>query len=80
MTSEQILDRVQNIFRDIFDDDSLVITREIAAKDIEDWDSLTHINLIVAIEKEFKTKFSLSEMQTFKNVGDVIDLISSKIS
>ena len=73
-----ILDQVQVIFRDIFDDESLVITSETSAKDIEDWDSLTHIQLVTKIEKHFKIRFTLSEITKLKQVSDLILLIQSK--
>lgn len=74
-----ILDRIQLIFRDIFDNESLIVNRSTSAADIEDWDSLNNINLIVAIEKEFKIKFILSELVSLRNVGDMADLIVRKI-
>ncbi len=80
MDKSAILDRMQEIFREIFDDETLVIRRETAAKDIEDWDSLNHISLIVAIEKEFHFKFGLDELQSLKDVGDTVDLIAIKVS
>lgn len=75
----QILARVEAIFRDIFDDEALVVSRATSAVDIEEWDSLNNINLIVAIEKEFKIKFILEELVALKNVGEMIDLIGQKI-
>ena len=74
------LAELQPIFIDIFDDPNLVILRESNADSIPDWDSLTHINLVVAIEQEFKIKFALGELQALKNVGDMIDLIEVKLS
>lgn len=74
-----VMERVQEVFRDIFDDESLMIKRETTAEDVEDWDSLMHINLVLAIEKEFNIKFALGEIQELKNVGDMIDLIERKI-
>lgn len=71
--------RLQDIFRDIFDSANLVIDRSTSAKDIEDWDSLSHINLIVAIEKDFKIEFALGELQDLKNVGEMMDLIKKKV-
>lgn len=76
---EKILEEVQEIFRDVFDDESLVITAETNAEDIEDWDSLSHIRLVVAIEKHFAIKFAFGELQTLKNVGEMLDLIREKI-
>lgn len=75
MNEQQIFDAVQNIFRDNFDDDSLVLTRETTADDIEDWDSLEQINLLTAMEKKFGLKFRLDDVRDLKNVGDLLDLI-----
>jgi len=73
-----LLPEIQEIFRDIFDDESLVITRESNATTVEDWDSLAHVNLVTAVEKRYKIKFALAELQELKNVGDMIDLIEKK--
>lgn len=75
----EIKARVQDIFRDIFDDEELVITETMSAKDIEDWDSLAQINLIIAIEKEFGIKFNLEEVSSLKVIGDMLTLINKKI-
>jgi len=75
-----LLAELQEIFRDIFDDPTLVITRESNASTIEDWDSLTHTNLVTAIEKQYKIRFALGELQELKNVGDMIDLIRKKLA
>lgn len=75
-----IIEILNGIFRQVFDDDSLVVTRSTTANDIEEWDSLTHINLAVAVEMRFKIKFALGELQSLKNVGDMVDLISKKIA
>ena len=80
MTKEEIFNNVQDIFRDIFDEDGLVLSISTNSESIEDWDSLNHINLISAIEKNFNIKFSLGEMLLFKNVGDMIELIEKKIN
>jgi acyl carrier protein len=80
MTSEEIKNRLTEIIRDVLDDDTINLTRETTAKDVEDWDSLAHISIIVAVEKEFKAKFDLYDIKRLKNVGDMIDLINTKIS
>lgn len=80
MTNEQILSQLQIIFRDVFDEDDLEITRQSSADDIEDWDSLAQINLLTAIEKEFSLKFSLNELVTLNDVGDMVDLVASKVA
>ena len=79
MIRDEILQKVQEIFRDVFDDESLVITEATTANDIEEWDSLMHITLVSAIEKSFKIKFALGELQELKDVGDMISLIGNKI-
>jgi len=80
MKLEELKASVTAIFRDVFDDDTIVLSRETTANDIEDWDSLAHISLIVAIEKEFNIKFDLIELKPLQNVGEMLDLIQSKIS
>jgi len=72
-------EKLQEIFRDIFDDEELVITEGMTAADIEDWDSLAQINLIIAIEKEFRIKFNLEEVSKLKNIGEMLDLIKFKV-
>jgi len=71
--------RLTDVFHDVFDDDSLVLSKEMTANDVENWDSLTHINLIVAIEKEFRVRFLTSEVSGLKNVGQLEALIESKV-
>jgi acyl carrier protein len=78
--SQAIKDRIQEIFQDLFDDNSLQINPQTTADDIEEWDSLTHIDLIVAIEKAFKIKFSTAEVTGMKNVEDLLSLIERKTS
>jgi acyl carrier protein len=78
MTREEMFDGVQDIFRDIFDEDDMVIEDKTNSDDIEDWDSLNHINLVSAIEKEFKIKFALGELMTLKDVGAMVDLMIEK--
>jgi len=79
MTRESVFKGVQDIFRDIFDEDDLIISESTSSKDIEDWDSLNHINLVSAIEKEFKIRFALGELMTLKDVGAMIDLMLEKL-
>lgn len=71
---------VNGIFRDIFDDEELVISDATSADDIEDWDSLEQINILVAMEKEFNIKFSVSDVGGLENVGQTIDLIERKLA
>ena len=77
---EKVLSELENIFRDILDEDSLNLTRETTANDVDGWDSLTHIQLIVAIEKQFKVKFSSKEILSWKNVGELLDSLKAKAS
>ncbi len=74
------IEQLNPIFRDVFDDSSINVTRNSTADDIEEWDSLTHMNLVMAVELAFKVKFALGELQSLKNVGDMLDLINRKLS
>ena len=79
MEKEEIYERLNNVFRDIFDDETIVVKPATTSNDIEDWDSLEHINLIVAVEQEFGIKFNMNEVTTMKNVGEMVDIILSRI-
>ena len=79
MKHEEILERIQPIFHDVFDDEDLVILAETNADDVYEWDSLSQINLVVEMEKQFKVKFSISELQLLQNVGDMVKLILTKL-
>ena len=79
VSREDILQRVNKIFRDTFDDDSLQITDETSAVDIEDWDSLAHVTLIVDMEKEFGLRLKAAEIGKLSNVGAMIDLFMTRI-
>mgnify|MGYP001386199578 CR=1 FL=1 len=79
MVREEVFNSVQDIFRDIFDEDQLVIENSTSSEQIEDWDSLNHINLVSAIEKEFKIQFALGELMVLKDVGSMIDLMMKKL-
>ena len=78
MEIEKIREQVQDIFRDILDEESLTLTPETTASDVDGWDSLTHIQLIVAIEKNFKVRFSSKEILSWKNVGELLDSLHAK--
>jgi acyl carrier protein len=78
MDEPQIYARLREIFEDVFDEDALRITPELSAKDVDGWDSLTHIRLILTIEKAFKIKFSTSEIGKLENVGDLVQLIKAR--
>ena len=79
MENNEIINRVTSIFREVFDDDSLVIEANMTADDIDEWDSLTHIRLIVSHEIEFGVKFSISEISDLENIGGFIELLKSKL-
>ncbi len=78
MTSEEALNRLLPIFHDVFDDSSIVLQRETTAADVDGWDSLAQINLIVAIEQAFKINFSFNDLKSLDTVGDMLDLIARK--
>lgn len=78
MEQNEILIKVQDIFRDVLDNDDIVLTPETTANDVEDWDSLSHIQLIVAIEKELKIKFTSKEILSWSNVSEMIECILLK--
>jgi acyl carrier protein len=73
-----VLERVNDVFRDVFDDESLSVRPETTAADVEGWDSLMHVRLIIAIEKAFRVRFSSSEVASLKDVGDLIELLQTK--
>lgn len=79
MSREEVFERVNEVFRDVFDDEDITVTDTTTADDIEDWDSLEHINLVTAIESEFSIKFSMGQVVTMKNVGEMVDIILEKI-
>lgn len=72
--------RVQDVFREVFDAPELNIFREMQAKDVEGWDSLNHITLIMTLEETFKVKFSTREVMGFQNVGEMMDCLSGKLA
>ena len=80
MTRTEIKNSVEDLFKDIFDDDYILVEESTTAENIEEWDSLNHIVLIGSIEHEFGVKFTLAEMVSMNDVGVMIDLIQSKLS
>jgi acyl carrier protein len=78
MDEPQIYAKLTEVFRDVFDDDSINVTASLAAKDVDGWDSLTHIRLMLTVEKAFKIKFSTSELGRLKDVGDLVALIQKR--
>lgn len=78
MSREKIFEALNEIFQDVFDDESITVGETTTAEDIEDWDSLEHINLVVAIEKRFQMKFTMGEVTGMKNVGEMVDIIQTR--
>lgn len=79
MSREEVFEKLNEVFRDVFDDESITVNDTTTADDIEDWDSLEHINLMAAVESEFGIKFSMGQIMTMKNVGEMADIILEKI-
>ena len=75
---ENIIERLNEVFQNVFDDDEITVDRDTTAADIEDWDSLEHIRLIAAVEREFGVKFTMKEVSAMKNVGEMIDIIAER--
>ncbi len=80
MEQAEIYSKLTDIFRDIFDDDALVLRPEMTAADVPEWDSFNHINLIVATEARFGIKFQTAEVESLKNVGHFVELIQKKLA
>jgi acyl carrier protein len=78
MDEPQIYERLTEIFDDVFDDESIKVTPELSSKDVDGWDSLTHIRLMLSIERSFKIKFSTAEIGKLENVGDLAALIKTR--
>ncbi|MBK7139327.1 MAG: acyl carrier protein [Bacteroidetes bacterium] len=79
MEEQEILSQVVAIFKEELDNEEIELTMESTAKDIEDWDSLSHIHLMVAIEKHFKIRFTSSEISNFKNVGEMVETVKKRL-
>jgi acyl carrier protein len=79
MASQEIYKQLTEVFRDLFDDDGITVTPETTAADIPGWNSLMHVNLILAAEMRFKIKFHTSELEAMHNVGHLADLIQLKL-
>ncbi len=76
----KIIEELQEIFREIFDDEEIVLTNETTADDIDDWDSLTHMQLIVQIEEKYNIRFSTAEIKKAANVGEFVKIIEGKLN
>ena len=80
MNRTEIFEKLTEVFRDVFDDESIELTETTTAADIEDWDSLTHIMLLSAVEDDFGIKFDMKAVQGLKNVGAMVDLIQETLA
>lgn len=80
MTPDQILDTLTDVFRDVFDDNALVLTRETTANDIEEWDSLNQIKLILGCEKAFNLRLKPREINALQNIGTMVDHIHGLVA
>ena len=78
MTQADVIQAIQPLFRDVLDQPDLQLTAASNASNVDDWDSLAHINIVMAIERHYKVKFALGELQGLKNVGEMADLIIRK--
>ena len=78
MTRAEVFEKLNEVFQDVFDNEDITVGEETTSVDIEDWDSLEHINLIVAVEKAFGIKFNMGEVNTMKNVGAMADIIEER--
>lgn len=75
MSREEVYERLNRVFREVFDDEDIVVQDETTSEDIDDWDSFEHINLVVAVEEEFSFKIPMGKVVTMKNVGEMVDII-----
>lgn len=78
MTRAEIFEGVNEVFRDVFDDESITVGETTMSKDIEDWDSLEHINLVIAIEKKFNMRFTMGEVAKLENVGAMVNMLMER--
>jgi acyl carrier protein len=79
MEKTEVFNKLTGIFRNVFNNDSLILTNELTANDVEGWDSLSHMLLITEIEGSFSIKFKLKDLNKMRNVGDMVDIIISKL-
>ena len=75
MTREEVYEKLNEVFRDVFEDEDITVNDNTTADDIEDWDSLEHINLVSAVEREFNIKFTMAQVRGMKNVGEMVEVI-----
>jgi len=79
MTREEVFEKLNEVFRDVFEEDDITVNDDTTADDIDGWDSLEHINLVNAVEQEFGVKFKMGEIVSMKNVGEMVTIIMSKL-
>ena len=79
MSRDEVFVKLNEVFQDVFDDESITVTETTTADDIEEWDSLEHINLLAAVEQEIGMKFNMGQVVSMKNVGEMADIILSQI-
>ena len=75
MTREEVFERLNKVFQEVFDDETIEVNDDTTSEDIDDWDSFEHINLIVAVEEEFSIKIPMGKVVPMKNVGEMADII-----
>lgn len=80
MDKDNITNKLTEVFKSVFDNQNLVLTDEMTANDVDNWDSLTHMILVSEIEKDFEVKFKLKDLNKMKNVGNLIDVLISKLN
>ena len=80
MTREEVFVKLNEVFRDVFDDEDITVEDATTSKDVEGWDSLEHINLINAVEQEFGIRFNMGKIVTMKNVGEMVDFIMTEVN
>lgn len=78
MNRDDVFNRLEEVFRDVFDDEDIILYEDTTADDIDDWDSIEHITLIAAVEKEFGMRFSMGEVSGMKNVGEMVTIIQQR--
>ncbi|MCR4925793.1 MAG: acyl carrier protein [Clostridiales bacterium] len=78
MSRDEIFEELNEIFQDVFDDEDITVSESTTADEIEDWDSLSHITLISAVEKKFKMRFKMNEVVNMANVGEMVDIIAER--
>ena len=79
MDQREVFDRLNRVFREVFDDETIRVTPKTTAEDIDDWDSLEHITLISAVEREFRMKFKMGEISSMKNVGEMARIVTERM-